>query len=108
MQSNIAVADGKITGTLKYLSSGSLPDVWGAGNFIALKFSDFSEGLTYENVKVGLNPSVSSGLVTLDNDKNGVFKITDKTQQLMVVQEKNGSRHIQFFDLTGLTLEGAT
>lgn len=104
MQDGVTVTGNKITGTLTKLTSGQLVTDWGAGYFLALKFDDFSSGLTYANVKVGLNPSVSSGLVTLDSDKNGVFKITDKTQQLMVVQEKEGKRKIQLFDLTGLTL----
>ena len=104
MQSDVAVTGKKITGTLANLTSGALVDGWGEGHFLALKFDDFSSGLTYANVKVGLNPSVSSGLVTLDSDKNGVFKVTEKTQQLMVVQEKDGNRKIQLFDLTGLVL----
>lgn len=104
MQSDVAVTGKKITGTLTKLTSGALVDVWGEGYFLALKFDDFSIGLTYANVKVGLNPSVSSGLVTLDPDKNGVFKVTEKTQQLMVVQEKDGNRKIQLFDLIDLVL----
>lgn len=104
MQSDVTVTGNKITGTLTKLTSGQLVTDWGEGYFLALKFDDFSSGLTYANVKVGLNPSVSSGLVTLDSDKNGVFKITNKTQQLMVVQQSASGKKIQLFDLTGLTL----
>ena len=42
---------------------------WGEGYFIAVGFDNFSTGLTYENVKVGLYPSAGSGLITLDGDK---------------------------------------
>lgn len=107
IQTDVAVDGDKITGTLHYLTEGSLPGYWGEGNFIALEFDDFSEGLTYEDVKVGLHNSAGSGLVTLDADKNAVFKITDKyNQKLMIVQtDSEGTTHTQYFDLSGLKLE---
>lgn len=45
--------------------------------------------------------------VTLDSDKNAVFKITDKdNQKLKVVQADNaGHKNIQLFGLKGLNLE---
>jgi len=83
----------------------------GDGYFIGLKFSDFAEGLTYENVKVGIVPS-STGmpLQTLDIDKNAVFKVTDKdNQHIKIVQSDNaGHKNIQNLDLSGLTLEPST
>lgn len=63
--------------------------------------------MTYENVKVGLVTSASGmDLVTLDEDKNAVFKITDKSsQKLKVVQsDAQGHKNIQLFGLSGLTL----
>lgn len=105
MQSGVTVTGNKITGTLTKLTSGSLVDVWGEGYFIGLGFDGFSSGLTYEDVKVGLTPSVSSGLVTLDSDKMGVFKVTDKaSQKLTVVQTGDKGSRTQYFDLSGLTL----
>lgn len=105
MQSGITVANGAITGTLNNLTSGQLVTDWGEGHFIALKFDNFSSGLTYSNVKVGLHNSAGSGLVTLDSDKDAVLKITDKdNQKLMIVQEKDGAKKTQYFDLSGLTL----
>jgi len=106
IQTDVTVDGDKIKGTLKYLTEGSLPGYWGEGNFIALEFDDFSEGLTYEDVKVGLHNSAGAGLVTLDADKNGVFKITDKyNQKLMIVQtDAEGTTHTQYFDLSELTL----
>lgn len=107
MQTSVSVAGKAITGTLHKLTSGSLVDVWGEGYFIGLGFSNFSSGLTYANCKVGLTPSVSSGLVALDSDCMGVFKVTDKgLQRLVVAQEKDGvGRLTEYYDLSGLTLD---
>ena len=99
----------KITGTLKYLSSGQLVTDWGAGNFLALKFSDIPASAT--SVKVGLEPSQGSGLVELinDPDKNGVFKITNKFVQKFKVVTTNGIETTeQLFDLSGLTITEAS
>lgn len=105
MQSDIAISGGAITGTLKYLSgSNAITDVWGEGNFICLKFPDAD--IENSTVKVGLEPSAGSGLVELDPDKNGVFKITDKLSQKFVVQiTKDGETVVQRYDLSGLTCE---
>ena len=106
IQSDISVsANKKITGTLHKLTSGQLVTDWGEGYFIGLGFDDFATGLTYSDVKVGLTPSEGSGLVTLDSDKMGVFKITDKDlQKLTVVQAKNKASRTDYYDLSGLTL----
>ena len=104
LQSGIVVGDGSIRGTLKHVSSGALANDWGPGNFIALKFgapvdSDVS-------LKVGLDPSQGSGLVALDDDMNGVFKVTDKNAQVFKVVGSDGTRTTErTFDLSGLTLE---
>jgi hypothetical protein len=107
IQDDVSVSGKKITGTLMYLSEGQLVTDWGEGYFICLKFSNFTSGLTYENVKVGLSPTEGSGLVTLDSDQNGVFKVTNKdVQKLVVFQEKAGKgRLMEFYDLSGLTLD---
>lgn len=109
MQTGVTVTGSAITGTLKYLDSGSLVDTWGAGNFLALKFSadDWSD---YTSVKVGLDPSQSSGLVEIKNDpdKNGAFKITDKDTQIFKVVATNGTEtKTTTYDLSGLTVQGA-
>lgn len=106
MQSGLTVGSDKITGTLKYLSSGQLVTDWGAGYFMALKFSGFDASAT--SVKVGLQPSAGSGLVEIltDPDKNGVFKITDKNRQkFCVLSTAEGHRTMQTFDLSQLVLE---
>lgn len=108
-QSNIAVNGDKITGALTFIEGGLAPSGYlsGDGYFLALKFDDFASGLTYENVKVGLNPTQGAGMVTLDSDQNAVFKITDKdVQKLKTIQtDSQGHKNIQYFDLSGLTLE---
>lgn len=109
-QDDVAVVGGKITGTLAFMEGGLSPSgpLAGDGYFIALKFDNFAQGLTYANVKVGLVPSASGmDLVTLDSDKDAVFKITDKNNQVLkVVQEDSaGHKNVQIFSLKGLTLE---
>ena len=109
-QSDIAVNDGEVTGELKFIEGGLSPSgtLAGDGYFLALKFSNFASGLTYENVKVGLVPSSTGmALQTLDSDKDAVFKITDKdNQKVKVVQSDSaGHKNIQYFGLSGLTLE---
>lgn len=105
--SNVAVTGNKITGTLKYLDgSDPISGYWGAGNFLALKFSDVDPRAT--SVKVGLDPSEGSGLVELlgDPDMNAVFKITDKDTQKFVVVTTDGIKtKRQEFDLSDLVCE---
>ena len=105
MQSGITVTGQKITGTLKKLTSGSLVDVWGEGYFIGLIFSNFSEGLTYADVRVGMTPTEGSGLVHLDPDRMAVFKVTDKNvQKVTVEQTGEDGKRTDFYDVSGLTL----
>lgn len=106
MQTGLTVGDNAITGTLHYLSEGQLVDAWGAGYFMALKFTDLDEEAT--SVMVGLDPSEGSGLVEIltDPDKNGAFKVTNKdTQVFKVVTTDGENTKTQTFDLSGLTLE---
>ena len=104
MQTSVAVADGAITGTLKKLTSGQLVTDWGEGYFLSLKFTKNNAKIT--DIKVGLDPSVSSGLVSLDPDMLGVFKITDKDAQKFVVISTDGEVSFkQTYHLSGLTLQ---
>lgn len=103
MQSSISIANGAITGTLKKLTSGQLVTDWGEGYFLALKFTKNNDAAS--SIKVGLRPSVSSGLVELDADMDGVFKITNKDKQIFVVRCSNGEVAFEsLYDLSGLTL----
>jgi hypothetical protein len=110
MQSRVKIeegsGDGAITGTLKYLDSGALVDTYGAGNFLALKFSDIPETAT--SVKVGLEPSQGTGLVEIinDPDKNGAFKITDRfAQNFKIVTTDGTNTTTQIFDLSRLNVQ---
>ena len=112
IQSNLSISDGKITGTLKYVEDG-IPAIGfsDSGYYIGVKFSNFASGLTYTDVKVGIVPSASGmDLVTLDSDMTAVFKVTDKNnQQIKVVQADNaGHKNIQYFSLSGVTLEDSS
>ena len=105
-ESDVTVSNGKITGTLKKLTTGPIADYWGAGNFVALKFSDVDNRAT--SIKVGLYPSQGSGLVELlgDPDMNGVFKVTDKTTQVFRVVITDGHlTKTTDYKLNELTLE---
>lgn len=104
LQENVEVQGDSIVGILKYTSTGSLPGYWGAGYFLVLKFSD--PDATATSVKVGLAPSVSSGLVELDEDMNASFKITDKENQVLKVVSTDGTRStVQNFDLSKLVMQ---
>lgn len=106
IQSDVEVTDdNKITGTLNYLDTGDIASHWGAGNFLALKFTNIPESAT--SVKVGLNPSRGSGLVEIidDPDRNGVFKIDDPIEQKFNVLTTDGTHtERQVFDLSELVL----
>ena len=106
LQSSIAVsADNKITGTLKYLNSGTLATDWGPGYFLALKWSEPDDDVT--SLRVGLVPSEGTGLVEAidDSDRNGVFKVTSKGEQKFTLITASGKHAtVQSYDLSGLTL----
>ena len=85
MQTSVSVSDENvISGTLSYLTSGSLVDVWGEGNFVALNFDGIDSDAAY--VEVGLVPTQGAGFQKLDEDHDGVFKIKDNDQKLVVRQ----------------------
>lgn len=109
LQENIEITNGKITGTLKYTDEGALPSYWGAGYFIVLKFADFPTGTTA--CYAGVSPSMGSGAgdVFEDSDHTLVAKITDrKTQRLKVTTIAGDIFRTQYFDLSGLDIEGYT
>lgn len=105
MQTALTVGANAITGTLKYLTSGDLVDTWGAGYFMALKFTGIPASAT--SVLVGLDPSEGSGLVEIINDldKNGAFKVSNKSTQKFKVVATDGTNTVtKTYDLSGLTL----
>lgn len=93
---DIAIADHKITGTLKYVASGQLVTDWGEHHFMALKFTDPNEA---DAVKVGIkNPAA------LDEDMDAVIAVHDTTKPLKVIVEKDGVEKTTLYDLSDLTL----
>lgn len=93
----------KITGTLTKTDAFANP--WGEGYFMALKFT--AADLENTDVFVGMEPTAGSGPAQLDSDKDGLFKVTDKAAQKLVVRvvSKDGTFSArQEYDLSGLTL----
>lgn len=109
LQSDIFVSNDAVYGTLKYVSEGQLVSDWGAGNFMALQFGG-SAFDTAKHIYVGLDPSVSSGLVDVinDPDKNGIFKVTNKIQDFKVVIDYGSYTEVLLYSLESLTLTAAT
>lgn len=102
---DVVVAGNSISGSLKYIGSGTLATDWGPGYFLALKFANIDSDAT--SVKVGIEPTQGSGLVEIvgDPDMNGVFKITNKaTQNFKVIVTDGVHNTIQTYDLRGLTM----
>ena len=112
LQSDVTVSGDKITGTLKYIEGGLDPSgtgpLAGSGNFLALKWTGGDMAAKDTELWVGLEPSEGSGMVEClaDTDHNGVFKITDKNaQKVKFIQKDATHTNVQYFDLSGLTLQ---
>lgn len=106
IQEDVAVTGDVITGTLKYLTEGALPDCWGEGHFICLSFSGFDTGVN--SVMAGLSPSMGSGAgdVYEDSDHALVAKVSYPKSQKLKVVTSNGTDFItKYYDLSGLVLE---
>lgn len=101
MQSaDTAVIGNAIVGTVKKLTSGELPDYWGAGNFLALKFISVDPAVTFDKISVGIKSRV-----TLDEDMNAALFIEDKTKPLHVCVTVDGVEYDYKYNLNGLTLQ---
>lgn len=96
---DFAVVDRAIIGSVKKLTSGVLPDYWGAGNFMALRFVIIDPDVEPSDVKVGIN-----GLAALDNDLIAAVKIEDKTKPFRVITTIDGYDYEDDYNLNGLTL----
>lgn len=108
-QTSVAVAGGKVTGTLKFMENGLAPSgpLSGDGYFLALKWSN-PDTTKVTSLKVGLEPSEGTGLIECidDTDRNGVFKIANKnTQKAVLLQSDGVHANKQVLDLSGLTLD---
>lgn len=92
----------KITGTLKYISTGALPPTWGNGNFLALKWLSVPSDAT--SCLVGIENTVD---IINDPERNGTVKVSDITKKLKVITTTPGGVNTQEYDLSGLILEEA-
>ena len=109
-QTSVAVANGEVTGTLKFVEGGLSPAgaLAGDGYFLALKWSD-PDTSKVTSLKVGLQPS-ATGMdlqeCISDTDRNGVFKISNKNTQKLIIRQSDGTRvNQQVLDLSKLTLD---
>lgn len=104
LQRSLKVDNGKILGTLfNYTKACELTNYWGTGNFVVIHFSTSAVNV----LKIEAGFPEGSGLSTLDNDMNGVWKITgEHPERKFVVKTtfKNGEVNEQEFDVSGLTL----
>lgn len=107
MQSGVKVQGSKIKGTLKYIEGGLAESgpLAGDGYFLALQWADIDDSAT--SLKVGLDPSLGTGLVEAinDPDHNGVFKVLNNSQDFLVVTSDGTHTLTQAFDLSGLVLQ---
>ena len=107
LQSGIAVGQNEITGTLKYVTGYtqfSTKTEEQSGNYLALSVDTDrnAETITVELV----NDAGGRGPVTVDSDKDAVFRITDKDVQYIEVKAyKAGEVSTRTFHLDGLVLE---
>lgn len=104
LQEDVEVANGAITGTLKYVTgytgfSGDVAEQ--SGNYLALKVTAI-DGAT---ITVELINGTVGHPVELDEDGMIVVRIANKsTQSVEVIATKDSLSEVQRFSLTGLTL----
>ena len=92
------IVDHAIIGSVKKLTSGVLPDYWGAGNFMALRFVIIDPDVSPSDVKIGIK-----GLTALDNDLIAAVKVED-VKTLRVITTIDGYDYEDKYNLNGLTL----
>ena len=102
MQTDVTIEGKTISGTLKFIEGGLAEEGYlaGDGYFIALTWSEPAEGIT--SVKVGLVPSLESGLVEgiSDPDRTLVAKVTPSMNQKAVFVQSDGKGvRAQYFNL---------
>lgn len=106
IQSNVAVNGNEISGDLNFIAGGMAASgpLAGDGWFLALKWTNPDASAT--SLKVGLVPSEGTGLVEAisDLDRNGVFKIHDTDQQVVIESSATGHLTRQVYSLKKLNL----
>lgn len=103
LQEDIAIANGAITGTLKYVTgytgfSGDVSEQ--SGNYLAIKVEANADSITVELINGTLGHPV-----TLDSDGMIVIRISDtSTQSITVVATKGNVSETHNLSISGLTL----
>ena len=103
MQEDVAIEDGAITGTLKYVTgytgfSGNVAEQ--SGNYLAIKVEANADSITVELINGTLGHPV-----TLDSDGMIVIRISDtSTQSITVVATKGNVSETHNLSISGLTL----
>ena len=100
LQENIAIADGGISGTLKYVASYNGFQRNAKGNFIALHAEANQEGATITAEIIG----GTSGQVTLDEDGIWIGKIASNEQSIQFIVTKDNVSKTYTFTLNDLVL----
>lgn len=109
LQSGVTFGANAIKGTLKYIENwtwfDSNPEI-NTGNFLVFKSAlTGADKITAQLIGSKINP----GPVVLDSDGIAIFRIADKdAQMIQVVAYKGGLTQSKLFDLSGLTLQGAS
>ena len=103
LQEDITITGNRITGKLIKNDGWESGPLEGEGYFLTVTVGDVPENAA--SVKMGLNPSEGTGLLELEADLTGIFKVTSTTQQvLQVVYVVDGESHVTTYDLSGLEL----
>ena len=103
LQEDVAIANGAITGTLKYVTgytgfSGDVSEQ--SGNYLAIKVEANADTITVELINGTLGHPV-----TLDSDGMIVIRISDtSTQSITVVATKGNVSETHNLSISGLTL----
>lgn len=103
LQEDVAIANGAITGTLKYVTgytgfSGDVSEQ--SGNYLAIKVEANADSITVELINGTLGHPV-----TLDSDGMIVIRISDtSTQSITVVATKGNVSETHNLSISGLTL----
>lgn len=102
LQNDITINGDTISGTLKFIEGGLAETGYlaGDGYFLAVTWSAPEEDVT--SLKVGLQPSIESGLVEGidDPDRTLVAKVTPTmNQKVVLVQTSDDGSRTQYFNL---------
>lgn len=114
LQEDMSVADTAISGTLKYISDGtvwneSAPWTTGTddtGNYIVMRVTGIDESI--DDCEVELTGSLDDPIEITANNQVVCYRITDKTtQKIKLTTTIDSDEYVKTYDLSGLTLTPA-